>query len=145
MCLNYNNNNYFRWCYCFRYFGPAGVPDGCQFPRAGYMSHHLYAPTAQHTRGTWESKQTVTETKMLSYLFLWRAAEQEEKPCTSLVAQRLRIRLPMQGTWVWSLVWEDPTCHEATEPVCRSPSPRALGSVLCNKRSHRSEKPTHRN
>ena len=23
----------------------------------------------------------------------------------------------MQGTWVQSLVWENPTCHEATKPV----------------------------
>ena len=30
-------------------------------------------------------------------------------PGTSLVAQWLRIRLPMQGTWVPSLVQEDPT------------------------------------
>ena len=36
----------------------------------------------------------------------------------SLVAQSLRIRLPMQGTPVRSLVWEDPTCHGATKPVC---------------------------
>ena len=36
---------------------------------------------------------------------------------TSLVAQWLRIRLPMQRTWVQSLVLEDPTCHEATKPV----------------------------
>ena len=28
----------------------------------------------------------------------------------SLVAQWMRICLPLQGTWVWSLVWEDPTC-----------------------------------
>ena len=35
----------------------------------------------------------------------------------SLVAQRLRICLPMQGTRVRALVWEDPTCHEATGPV----------------------------
>ena len=35
----------------------------------------------------------------------------------SLVAQRLRIRLPMQGTWVRALVREDPTCHGATKPV----------------------------
>ena len=33
------------------------------------------------------------------------------------VAQWLRIRLPMQGTWVRALVWEDPTCHRATKPV----------------------------
>ena len=24
----------------------------------------------------------------------------------------------MQGTWVWSLVWEDLTCHGATKPMC---------------------------
>ena len=34
-----------------------------------------------------------------------------------LVVQWLRIRLPMQGTWVQSLVWEDPTCLGATYPV----------------------------
>ena len=39
---------------------------------------------------------------------------------TSLMAQWLRIRLPMQGTWVWALVWEDPTCCGATKPVCHS-------------------------
>ena len=36
---------------------------------------------------------------------------------TSLVAQWLRIRLPMQGTWVRALIWEDPTCRGATKPV----------------------------
>ena len=35
----------------------------------------------------------------------------------SLVAQWLRIRLPMQGTRVRALVWEDPTCRGATKPV----------------------------
>ena len=35
----------------------------------------------------------------------------------SLVAQLLRIRLPMQGTRVQALVWEDPTCRRATKPV----------------------------
>ncbi|KAJ8796144.1 hypothetical protein J1605_002273 [Eschrichtius robustus] len=33
----------------------------------------------------------------------------------SLVAQWLRIRLPMQRTRVQALVWEDPTCHGATK------------------------------
>ena len=36
---------------------------------------------------------------------------------TSLVAQWLRICLPMQGTWVRSLVGEDPTCCGATKPT----------------------------
>ena len=35
----------------------------------------------------------------------------------SLVAQWLRIRLPIQGTRVQALVQEDPTCHGATKPV----------------------------
>ena len=34
---------------------------------------------------------------------------------TSLVAQWLRIRLPMQGTQVRALVPEDPTCTGATK------------------------------
>ena len=35
----------------------------------------------------------------------------------SLVAQWLRICLPMQATRVQALVWEDPTCRGATRPV----------------------------
>ena len=35
----------------------------------------------------------------------------------SLVVQWLRICLPMQGTCVWALVWEDPTCCGATGPM----------------------------
>ena len=36
---------------------------------------------------------------------------------TSLVAQSLRIQLPMQGTRVQTMVREDPTCCGATKPV----------------------------
>ena len=39
---------------------------------------------------------------------------------TSLVVQWLRIRLPMQGTRVRALVWEDPTCRRATKPMCHN-------------------------
>ena len=38
----------------------------------------------------------------------------------SLVAQWLRICLPMQGTRVRALVWEDPTCHGAAGPMSRN-------------------------
>ena len=38
----------------------------------------------------------------------------------SLVAQWLRICLPMQGTRVRALVWEDPTCLGAARPVSHS-------------------------
>ena len=84
---------------------------------------------------------------------------------TSLVAQWIRIRLPMQGTWVQSLVREDPTCHGATkpvhhnywactlEPMCHNYwarvsqllKPTHRDPVLRNKRSHHKEKPAHRN
>ena len=84
---------------------------------------------------------------------------------TSLMAQWLRICLPMQGTRVRSLVWEDPTCHGATKPVhhnywaCalepashnywgRVPQllkPVHLEPVFLNKRSHCNEKLMHRN
>ena len=38
----------------------------------------------------------------------------------SLVAQWLRVCLPMQRTWVRALVWEDPTSRGATGPVGRN-------------------------
>ena len=83
----------------------------------------------------------------------------------SLVAQRLRICLPMQGTRVRALVREDPTCRGATKPVSQNywactlePAshnywahvpqllkPTHLEPVLHNKRSHHNEKPMHRN
>ena len=83
----------------------------------------------------------------------------------SLVVQWLRIRLPMQGTWVQALVWKDPTCRGATKPVCHNYracalelashnywahvpqllKPARLEPVLCNKRSHLKERPVHRN
>ena len=83
----------------------------------------------------------------------------------SLVVQWLRILLPMQGTQVWALVWEDPTCRRATKPVrhncwacalepashkywARVPQllrPVRLEPVLHSKRSRRNEKPAHHN
>ena len=39
------------------------------------------------------------------------------KKRASLVAQWLNICLPMQGTRVRALVWEDPTCRGAAGPV----------------------------
>ena len=51
------------------------------------------------------------------------------------------------GTQVQALVWEDPTCHRATKPVCHNYwahvpqllKPMCLEPMLCNKRSHRNE------
>ena len=84
----------------------------------------------------------------------------------SLVAQWLRIHLPVQGTRVWqALVQEDPTCRGATKPVRHNYwacalepvshncwayvpwllKPARLEPMLRNKRSHHNERPTHRN
>ena len=47
---------------------------------------------------------------------------------TSLVAQWLRTRLPMQGTQVRALVREDPTCRGASKPM---PQLLSLPSRAC--------------
>ena len=41
---------------------------------------------------------------------------QRDLPCGPVV----RVCLPMQGTWVWSLFQEDPSCCRAAKPVCHS-------------------------
>ena len=59
----------------------------------------------------------------------------------------------MQGTRVWALVQEDPTCRGATKPVghnywaCEPQllKPTRLEPMLHNKRGHRDEKLAHRN
>ena len=72
---------------------------------------------------------------------------------TSLVAQWLGIHLPIQGTQVRSLAWEDSTCCKATKPMrhnywaqvlastgCNYWSPLTLEPRFHNKRSHPNEK-----
>ena len=54
----------------------------------------------------------------LGILSLFVLLLHKNKNCwASLVAQRLRICLPMQGTRVRALVWEDPACRGTTRPV----------------------------
>ena len=57
------------------------------------------------------------KTTMKYYFIPVRIAVIKRRIGASLVAQWLRNRLPMQGTWVQALVWEDPTCCGATKPV----------------------------
>ena len=49
----------------------------------------------------------------------------------SLETQWLRIQLPVQETWVLSLVWENPTCHVAFQPMHHNYSARALEPSSC--------------
>ena len=63
----------------------------------------------------------------------------------SLVVQWLRIHLPIQGIWVWSVVQEDTTCCGATKPVCHNYWACALEPRNCDKRNYHNEKPAHCN
>ena len=49
---------------------------------------------------------------------------------TSVMVQWLRLHLPMQGTWVRSLAWEDSACFRATKPTNHNCS--ALQLMSCN-------------
>ena len=61
---------------------------------------------------------------------------------TFLVVQWLRICLPLRGTWIESLVWEDSTCCWAAEFMRHNYwSPGTLESTRGNKRNCNSEKP----
>ena len=60
----------------------------------------------------------------------------------SVVVQSLRICLPMQQTWVQSLVWEYPTCQGAAKPMHHSYCPWALEPVPGSKKRHHGDKPT---
>ena len=70
----------------------------------------------------WSKEQLKEIEKMGGSVHTSLGKTQSSKPIAwaSLVAQWLRIHLPMQGTWVRALVWEDPTCHGATKPVRHS-------------------------
>ena len=67
---------------------------------------------------------------------------------TSLVAQWLRIRLPMQGKQVRALVWEDPHAVEqlsphttTTEPALQSPQATTTDACAPRARAPQQEKP----
>ena len=76
-------------------------------------------------RKKWKVNQEVRETspsleKKKKKQEGWRTQAtiyQNWKARTSLVVQWLRIHMSMQVTCIWSLVWEDLTCHSATMPL----------------------------
>ena len=57
---------------------------------------------------------------MILNSFLYLLLGQKDNCRARLVAQWLRIHLPMQGTQVRALVREDPTCRGATKAVRHS-------------------------
>ena len=69
---------------------------------------------------------------------LWDKGLSKGTSRASLVVQWLRICLPMQGTRVRALGWEDPTCRGATRPVSHSCWACASGT-----RAPQQERPRH--
>ena len=69
-----------------------------------------------------------------------RKAEKNGGIRTFLVAKWIRICLPMQETWVPSLVWKIPHALEQLS-LCTT----TTESVLHNNRSHHNEKSSHHN
>ena len=86
----------------------------CESPKPEFPKLMRYKTLSQ--KGTlqhcwWECKLIQPLWKIV-----WRFLK-KLKIWTSLVAQWLRVCLPVQGTRVRALVWEDPTCRGATGPV----------------------------
>ena len=81
------------------------------------MKHYVFPKYKQQnilqTIYLWGKKQDIRSSSSEKVILTWKIYEHG----TSLVAQWLRIRLPMQGTRVQSLVWEDTTCRRVTKPV----------------------------
>ena len=92
-------------------------PPGQARPLAGH-NPGIPAPSSLQGTGLWDGYISVTMCLRISRLE--EGTFKQTQRGASLVAQWLRICLPMQGTRVRALVWEDPTCRGATKPVCRN-------------------------
>ena len=82
-------------------------------PEESKWSPHTCLSSAQYM---WHQPQSLPFLLLVPDCLTVRKAE-KEKMKTSLVIQWIRIRLPMQETQVWSLIWEYPTYLGATKPV----------------------------
>ena len=73
--------------------------------------------THERTLNITNHQRNANQTTMRYHLTPVRMAIIKKTTGTSLVAQWLRLWLPMQGTWLRALVQEDPECRGATKPV----------------------------
>ena len=74
-------------------------------------------PIRSGPRRPWLTRTTTGGTSNQQLCWNPGSRSRRELKGASLVAQWLRVRLPMQGTRVRALVWGDPTCRGATGPV----------------------------
>ena len=70
-----------------------------------------------HTHHTISSSLSYFQMAKNTEMLLTKKYYKKQRLGTSLVAQWLRIQLPVQETWVRSLVQEDPTCRGTAKPV----------------------------
>ena len=80
-------------------------------------------------------KETVSEEKGAYSGTEREPAFQKHWIWTSLLAQRIRICLPVQGMWVQSLVQEDSTCRRAAKPTPRDYCTHAPRACALRKKS----------
>ena len=84
--------------------------------------HWLNRHEFQQIRGNSEGQRSLVccspwGHKSRTQLSDWTTNVKKAMILTSLEVQWLRVCLPVQGTWIQSLVQEDPTCHRATKPT----------------------------
>ena len=133
-----------------------------KFPQ--HNKSHMWKTYRKYNTQCWKTEGFTLRSGIIQRCLLITSI-QHSTGGASLVAQWLRIRLPMQGTWLRALVREDPTCRGATKPVCHNYwacalepgshnywacepqllKPMRLDPALCNERSHCNEKPSHHN
>ena len=104
----------------------------------------LHAGCLRGRPSSWSSQQFVVNLLYFCQLGRWEMVSQFNFLWTSLVVQRVNICLLTQGTRVWSLVWEDLSCHKqlsrwarTTGPACWSCwSPRAQSMGAATRSRH---------
>ena len=85
------------------------------------LTNNSPSPTPpQHTLYQWRPHRELELPTSLRSPRHFQMSQKKVHLWTSRMAQWLGIHLPMQGTRVWSLVREDPTCRGATKPVRHS-------------------------
>jgi len=114
------------------------------------LPHHRFRSQKNRIISQWHSLGNVSSQVVADALGRWSTSSplrnsQEEKARggSSLAAQWIRIYLPMQETWVPSLIWDDshlPLSHEARSHSCwawaREPKLAAIPEPMC--RNYRS-------
>ena len=95
-----------------------------QFKSINFLALSLLCPTLTSVHDYWKNrsfdyKDFVCKVMSLLFTRLSRFVIAFLPRSKSLLKYILpeRIHLPVQKKWVWSPMWEDPTCHRATKPT----------------------------